>query len=121
EKLLKNTFTPIEWEGFTPYDQLPPRAPLKQHTEVTLDAPTLDKYVGRYALSPDLLLKVVREGDHLVIQEGTENHEMFAEGDHNFFSKTADDEITFAVDAQGRVTEMVLATGNRTMSFKRIE
>ncbi|HEY6305363.1 MAG TPA: serine hydrolase domain-containing protein, partial [Candidatus Angelobacter sp.] len=46
EKLLKNTFTPIEWEGFTPYDQLPPRAPLKQHTEVTLDAPTLDKYVG---------------------------------------------------------------------------
>lgn len=25
ETLLKNTFTPIEWEGYTPYSQLPPR------------------------------------------------------------------------------------------------
>ena len=31
ETLLHNTWTPIEWEGFTPYDQLPPRPPLKQH------------------------------------------------------------------------------------------
>jgi CubicO group peptidase (beta-lactamase class C family) len=30
ETLLRNPFTPIEWEGFTPYDQLPPRAPLKE-------------------------------------------------------------------------------------------
>jgi CubicO group peptidase (beta-lactamase class C family) len=27
ESLLRNTFTPIEWEGFTPYEQLPPRRP----------------------------------------------------------------------------------------------
>ncbi len=25
ETLLRNTFTPIEWEGFTPYAELPPR------------------------------------------------------------------------------------------------
>jgi len=31
ETLLHNTWTPIEWEQFTPYDQLPPRPPLKQH------------------------------------------------------------------------------------------
>ena len=29
ETLLKNTFTPIEWEGYTPYNQLPPRQPSK--------------------------------------------------------------------------------------------
>ncbi|HEV2987232.1 MAG TPA: serine hydrolase domain-containing protein, partial [Candidatus Angelobacter sp.] len=44
ETLLRNTFTPIEWEGFTPYDQLPPRPPLKQHKEVALDASILEKY-----------------------------------------------------------------------------
>jgi CubicO group peptidase (beta-lactamase class C family) len=33
ETLLKNTFTPIEWEGYTPYDKLPPREPLKQHKQ----------------------------------------------------------------------------------------
>ncbi len=26
ETLLRDTFTPIEWEGFTPYDRLPPRS-----------------------------------------------------------------------------------------------
>ena len=26
ETRQRNTFTPIEWEGFTPYDRLPPRA-----------------------------------------------------------------------------------------------
>jgi len=27
ETLLRNSYTPIEWEQFTPYDQLPPRSP----------------------------------------------------------------------------------------------
>jgi CubicO group peptidase (beta-lactamase class C family) len=30
EALLRNTFTPIEWEGFTPYNELPPRPSLKR-------------------------------------------------------------------------------------------
>ena len=30
ETVLRNTFTPIEWERFTPYDQLPPRPPAKR-------------------------------------------------------------------------------------------
>jgi CubicO group peptidase (beta-lactamase class C family) len=30
ETLLKDTFTPIEWERYTPYDKLPPRPPLKE-------------------------------------------------------------------------------------------
>ena len=27
ETVMRNTFTPIEWERFTPYDRLPPRTP----------------------------------------------------------------------------------------------
>jgi CubicO group peptidase (beta-lactamase class C family) len=121
EKLLKNSFTPIEWEGFTPYDQLPPRPPLKQHTAIVVDPAILDRYAGRYSLSPELVLTVVRNGDHIIVKEGAENHEMFPESDHDFFSKTADDEITFEVDGQGRVTQMVLRTGGRTIPVKRIE
>ncbi|HEX3092450.1 MAG TPA: serine hydrolase [Candidatus Angelobacter sp.] len=121
ETLLKNTFTPIEWEGFTPYNQLPPRAPLKQHTEITLDPQILDRYVGRYAVSPELVLIVGREDGHLIIKEGDENHLIFPEGERAFFSKTADDEVTFIVDGQGHVTSMELRTGGRTIPIKRIE
>ena len=52
--LLHNTYTPIEWEGFTPYNLLPPRPALKQHKEVSLDPKVLDKYVGRYRFSPEI-------------------------------------------------------------------
>jgi hypothetical protein len=31
ETLLADTFTPIEWEGYTPYEKLPPRSPLQSH------------------------------------------------------------------------------------------
>lgn len=121
ETLLKNTFTPVEWEGFTPYDQLPQRAPLKQHTEVQVAPDKLERYVGRYSISPDLTLGVVRQGNHLIVKEGTEDHEMIPESDDHFFSKTADDEITFSASSEGRVTDMVLQTGGRTMSFKKVE
>lgn len=33
ETLLRDTFTPIEWEGYTPYDKLPPRQALKPHSK----------------------------------------------------------------------------------------
>lgn len=121
ETLLRNIYTPIEWEGFTPYDRLPPRPPLKQHKEVALDSNTLDKYAGRYGLSADMVLTVVREGGHLIIKEGSENHEIYPEGDRDFFSKTADDEISFKLDDQGHVAKMVLRTGGRTIDIKRIE
>ena len=76
---------------------------------------------GRYSLSPELILTVVREGDHIIVKEAAENHEMFPHTDRNFFSKTADDEITFELDGQGRVTQMVLRTNGRTITFKRFE
>lgn len=120
ETLLRNTFTPIEWEGFTPYNKLPARPPLKRHTEVQVAPDTLDRYLGRYSVSPELTLVVVRQGNHLIVKEGAENHEMIPESEDHFFSNTADDEITFSTGVDGRITEMVLQTGGRTMSFKRL-
>ncbi len=122
ETSLHNTFTPIEWEGFTPYNQLPPRPPLKQHTEMPVAAKVLDRYSGRYGEPPNLILTVRREGNHLSIQENEEpKHELFPESERSFFSKVADDEFTFQVDANGHVTGMILRTGGRDMPIKRID
>jgi CubicO group peptidase (beta-lactamase class C family) len=72
ETVLKNTFTPIEWEGFTPYNQLPSREPLKKHKVVAVEGKMLDKYVGRYGLPPNIVLVIRHEGDHLTVQENDE-------------------------------------------------
>jgi CubicO group peptidase (beta-lactamase class C family) len=80
DTVLNNTFTPIEWEGFTPYDKLPPREPLKEHKVVAIDSELLDRYVDRYGEPPNLILTIRREGDHLSVQENQEpKQELFPE------------------------------------------
>jgi CubicO group peptidase (beta-lactamase class C family) len=122
ETLHRNTFTPIEWEGYTPYNELPPRPPLPVHTEVALDPKLLERLVGRYGLSPNLLLVVRRKGGHLEMQENQEAPgELFPESPLRFFSKTADDVVTFDLDSRGRVTGLNIHTGGRTIPIKRLE
>ena len=122
ETVLKNTYTPIEWEGFTPYNELPPRPPLPQHHEVAVDPKLLDRYAGQYGEPPNLIETVRREGNHLSLQENDEPKEaIFPESQKDFFSKTSDDVLTFEMDSQGRVTRMVLHTGGRDIPIKRID
>lgn len=123
EVLLKNTFTPIAWEGFTPYNELPPRPPLKQHKQVRVEEAILEKYVGRYGEPPNLILTVRRDGDHLSIQENDEpQQELLPESEKDFFSTASSDEITFELDAEGHTRRMILhLDGGRDMPVKRIE
>lgn len=122
ETLLKNPYTPIEWEGFTPYDKLPPRPSLKQHKVTVVDPKVLEGYVGSYGLPPHIVLKITRSGDHLAVQENDEPvQQLLAEGPRTFFSETADDVYTFDVDAQGHATVMTLHTDGRDIPIKRIE
>ena len=122
ETLLRDTFTPIEWEGYTPYYQLPPRPPLKVHKEVVLNPKVLERYVGRYGEPPNLILTIRREGDHLSIQENDEpKQDLFAQGERDFFSKVADDELSFEVDSSGRATRMILHTGGKDIPIPRID
>ena len=122
ETVLKDTFTPIEWEGYTPYDKLPQRPALKQHHEVRVDSKVLEKYVGRYGDPPKLVLTLRREGDHLSIQENDEQkQELFGEAETQFFSKTSDDVFTFEVNKDGKVKQLVIRDGTREMAIPRIE
>jgi len=122
EKLLADTYTPIEWERFTPYDQLPPRPALKQHTKVSVDSQTLEKYVGRYGTPPKVILVVRRDGDHLTVQENDEPlQELDPESATQFFSTVADDVYTFEMDASGRATRMVLRSGDEAIPINRID
>ena len=102
EAVLRDTYTPIEWEGYTPYDQLPPRTPRPQHKAVQVAPAVLDRYVGSYGESPKLVLTIRREGDHLSIQENDEpKQELLPESDTEFFSTVADDVYQFGIGWTG--------------------
>lgn len=120
ETLLRDTFTPIEWEGYTPYSKLPPREALPVHREVTVDTAALDRLTGRYRLTPELMLTVTRSGGHLAMRENDEApQEMFPESATRFFSKTSDDVVTFDLDRAGRGIRLTIHTGGRSIPVER--
>ena len=121
ETILKDTFTPIEWEGYTPYDKLPPRAALKQRKQVVVASEILDRYVGRYGVDPTVTLTIRREGDHLSIQENDEpKQELLAETPSDFYSTSSGDTLTFQVDSAGKVSGLILHVG-KDIPVKRID
>src|ERR1700745_2864299 len=94
--LLGPTHFPFEWERYTPYTELPPLPKLKEHTQVTLTAAQLKKFVGRYGLSsPQVVLTVTVEGERMFVQENDEpKQELLAEGPQEFYSASSSDEYT---------------------------
>jgi CubicO group peptidase (beta-lactamase class C family) len=124
ETLLKDAYTP-EWEGYIPYDKLPPRPPLKQHTQVAVDAAIQQRYVGRYQIppeaAPNVVLTVRWESDHLTVQENDEpKQDLLPESPTQFYT-IADDVYTFETDAHGHVVQMVLHVDGKDIPAKPIK
>jgi CubicO group peptidase (beta-lactamase class C family) len=65
ETLLKNTYTPIEWESFTPYTELAPQPAPVEHHEVKVDPAALGAFVGRYRAQGNEMLAITLDGEHL--------------------------------------------------------
>jgi CubicO group peptidase (beta-lactamase class C family) len=122
ETVIDDTYTPIEWEGYTPYDKLPPRPPLAKHTVVHVDTATLEKYAGKYSIPGDVkvVLTIERSGDHLTIQENDEPKQtLLPESETQFFSTASNDVVRFEVDAQGHVTHMILHVDGKDIRIPR--
>lgn len=97
---------------------LPPKA----RKEVAVDPKIFDRYAGRYQLAPNFILTITREGDHLFAQAtGQPKFELFAESEKEYFLKVVDAQITFEVDPNGAVNQLVLHQAGRNMPAKRLE
>lgn len=100
----------------------PPPPPAPTHTQVSVEPAVLEGYVGRYQLTPALVLGIVREGARLFAQAtGQGRFEIYPESDRTFFAKVAEIQIAFQPDAKGRATSLTLQQGGGTVMAKRIE
>jgi len=80
----------------------------RKHVETKIDPALLDRYVGTYKYADNDFVVVTRDGDHLAEREtGQDKLELFAEGDHDFFFKAADAQITFETGPDGKVTAAI--------------
>ena len=136
--LLSNasTATGIDDIGF---HLLNPNAPLadpeppKLRTGIDIDPELLDKYTGRYQVTPNLILEITRDRDRLFAQgwaqlphnqsgdlTGLPKFELFAEGEKNFFASVGDNQITFETGPGGRATRLILHKAGRDMPAPRL-
>ena len=94
--------------------------PPQERKEVEVDAATLEKYAGVYALTPDFVLKVrLQEGRLLVQATSQPELEVYAESPTKFFYKVVDAQITFVLDDEGRVEKLILHQFGRNMEAAR--
>ncbi|HEV2495546.1 MAG TPA: serine hydrolase [Terriglobia bacterium] len=122
DAVLGPTLFPFDWENYTPYNLLPPLPKLKEHKTVTLTIAQLDRVVGRYTLSPDVVLSVTVENGRLFVQENDEpKQELFAESPKDFYSSASSDEYTFKPADESRAQAMVLHLGGKDVELKRIQ
>lgn len=108
DRLIKNTYTPIEWEGYTPHAQRPPLTPLPERRMVKVDPAILDAYAGGYQAQGQRVWTVARDGEFLTIAEegDTRPTVLVPASDTLFYASTGDAEITFERDAKGRVISL---------------
>lgn len=92
-----------------------------ERKEIQVAAKTLEKYVGKYQLTPQLVLTVTLENGKLLAQVSTQPKlELFAESETAFFFKTVNAQVTFVVSAQGEVTGLVFRQGGSEIPAQKI-
>ena len=69
----------------------------------------LQQYDGKYQLSPNFILTIIKEGDRLFIHPtGQSRSEIFASSQNRFFSKIVNAQITFNKNDTGEITSLTL-------------
>jgi hypothetical protein len=103
-----------------------PRAPPSpsKHTEISLPAAELDKFVGRYDFGNGIVIVMTRNGASLFAQRegipGAPALQISAEAPLAFFWKAVDAQIRFTTDASGAVTGAEFAQGGMSLTGKRM-
>ncbi len=93
-----------------------------QQKEIYINPAILRKYIGRYAITPDIILSITIENNKLMIQTtGQGKGPIFAMSKTEFFLKVVDAQVTFIVEKDGSVKKLILHQHGQDMEGKRIK
>lgn len=109
-----------EWDSFAEPAPRGYRPPVER-TEVTVAEEVLAAYVGEYELTPEMSVVITLEDGHLQVEPtGQPKLTLFAESEDMFFLRAVNAQISFARDASGAVTALVLHQAGREQTAPRV-
>jgi len=78
------------------------------------------RYEGQYRLINGVIIKITRQGSHLMGQIAKQPHfRLFPESENKFFLKIVDARMTFQVDEKGNVHRLILHQGGKDIPAKK--
>ncbi len=87
---------------------------------ITLPAESLEGFVGKYELAPTAIITIARDGAQLTAQlTGQQAFPIFPEAKNKFFFRIVDAQLTFDIDASGKVSGLTLHQNGRNQPAKR--
>lgn len=124
--LLSNTgsFTGVDDLGLHLLDPTFPLANFAApvvHQEIKLDPQALDRFTGRYQITPNFVVTITRKESQLYAQAtGQGAFQVFPASPTRLFARVTEISIDLELDAQNQVTGMVLHQGGRDVPGKRL-
>lgn len=112
EKVIGDTFTPWQWEGYIPYRKA-----------VRMDTAVLNDYTGLYK-QDGMEVTVFLEDGTLKLdakEGGLSEVKLYAEKKDHFFIRVVDMTIRFERDAAGQVQKLIADDGSDKHEFKKID
>jgi serine-type D-Ala-D-Ala carboxypeptidase/endopeptidase len=101
---------------------LPLATPPKEHKQIAVESKLFDNYTGKYQMTPNFVLTITSDGDHLFVQATNQpRFEIFPESNTDYFLKAVDAQITFITDSSGRATELVLHQNGADQHARRAD
>src|SRR5262245_16032402 len=81
----------------------------RKHKEIRVDARVLDRYVGRYQITPSFAITVTRDDNRLFVQATNQMPlRIYPASRVHFFSRDADARFTFVLDMENRPMNLIL-------------
>jgi len=119
--VLSNSVSSIDDIGMHFLDERLPLAPPDPRQEAALAPRVLERYVGVYALAPNVKLTVTRSPKGLSVEvTGQGRAPIYARTETEFFLKAVEANITFTLDSRGAATGLVLHQGGVDTPARRI-
>lgn len=91
--------------------------PKERGEAIDVDPAALNKFIGEYkSILPEVTYTITREdGKVMLLETGYPKHQIFPKSQLEFFSKTFDMQIKFALDAKGEVAGFIAHSGDDTL------
>ena len=90
--------------------------------EIVIDDKILERYIGKYELSPEFIITITKVGSRMMAQAtGQEAFGIYPKSENVFYLKVVEAQVTFNLNEEGKVVSMTLLQGGQESTGLKLD